>query len=223
MEFTQNQQHPFKRMSRLGVVAVLHVALLAALLNSMKIKVSPPVFFEPKSIHEPEKPKSVEPDYFPPTRDTLPPPINPPVLPPTDVIGDPPPITPPVDRGGKTDEGNTGKVIEGTGVSGSGTGTGTQVVKNPVHVAAVVDMSRCEKPAYPARSIRIGETGTVTLAMLIGTDGRVLETKTEGSSGSRDLDKAASQALSLCRFTPGTIDGVAQQSWTKVQYVWKID
>ncbi|MFZ6713252.1 energy transducer TonB [Undibacterium sp. TC9W] len=223
MEFTQNQQHPFKRMSRLGVVAVLHVALLAALLNSMKIKISPPVFFEPKSIHEPEKIKPVEPDHHPSTPKTLAPPINPPIAPPTVVPDNPPSVTPPVVRGGKTDDGETGKVIEGTGVSGGGTGTGTQAVKNPVHVAAVVDMSRCEKPVYPASALRSGDAGTVTLAMLIGTDGRVLETRTEGSSGFRNLDKAASQALSLCRFTPGTIDGVAQQSWTKVQYVWKID
>jgi len=223
MEFTENQQHPLKRMSRLGVVALLHVALLAALLNSMKIKITPPVFFEPKSIHEPEKPKPVEQVLPPVPPDTLPPPINPPITPPTIGPGDPPPINPPPAGGNTGDIGPSTLPPGGTGVTGGGTETGSPPARKTVHIAAIVDMSRCEKPAYPARSIRLGETGTVTLAMLIGTDGRVLETKTEGSSGSRDLDKAASQALSLCRFTPGTIDGVAQQSWTKVQYVWNLD
>ncbi|MES2036998.1 MAG: TonB family protein [Pseudomonadota bacterium] len=222
MEFTQNQQHPFKRMSRLGVVALLHVALLAALLNSMKIKIGPPVIFEPIPVHDIDKPKPVEPEHPLVEHKDLPPPINPPIYTPEIETTATPPATEPTVRRGTADEGERKTVTEVTGPS-SGSGAGTEVVKNPVHIAAIIDMSRCEKPAYPASSIRTSEAGTVTLAMLIGTDGRVLETRTEGSSGYRNLDKAASQALSLCRFTPGTIDGVAQQSWTKVQYVWKID
>lgn len=221
MEFTENQQHPFKRMSRLGVVALLHVALLAALLNSMKIKISPPhdepfhvEFDEPKV-----KPTEPEPKFKP----DLPLPKDPPpYIPEVEVAVKPTTTESPISKGIS----HADKSEKVSDPSGSGEPTliaAAGQAKAPVHVVAVVDMSRCEKPVYPVSALRNGDAGTVTLAMLIGTDGRVLETRTEGSSGFRNLDKAASQALSLCRFTPGTIDGVAQQSWTKVQYVWKID
>lgn len=101
----------------------------------------------------------------------------------------------------------------------------TEFVKasNPVHIAAQVDSNACEKPDYPASSIRNGEEGIVNLAMLIGPDGKVLESKVEKSSGSRALDKAAIQGLSLCKFKPGTVDGVPEKSWAKLQYVWHLN
>lgn len=95
--------------------------------------------------------------------------------------------------------------------------------RQAVHIAAVVDARNCEKPEYPRNALRNGETGIVTLAMLIGTDGRVIDSMVEKSSGVRDLDKAAQQGLSLCKFKPGSIDGVAQQSWTTIQYAWKLE
>lgn len=100
-------------------------------------------------------------------------------------------------------------------------GLGAQ--KAPVHVAAVVDASQCARPDYPAASLRNGESGTVTLALLVGTDGRVAESKVERSSGFKALDRAAQVGLGLCRFKPGTVDGVPQQSWTRMQYVWSLD
>jgi protein TonB len=92
-----------------------------------------------------------------------------------------------------------------------------------VHVAAVVDAANCAKPDYPKSALRNGDSGVVTLALLIGTDGRVADSKIEKSSGFRDLDRAAQVGLGLCRFKPGTIDGVPQQSWTRMQYVWSLD
>lgn len=230
MEFTENQHQSLhhsryqsiRRLSRLGAVAALHVVLLAVVLNDMKIKIALP--HSDPLIVDFEKPKQEKPvTHDPVIEPTKPPPlksvvIDPPVVD-GPVIHTPPPKATDNDGPAAT----LGK--EGTG-SGNGTTGASDLpaqAKAPVHVAAVVDMSRCEKPVYPASSIRNNEEGTVTLAMLIGTNGRVMDTRTEGSSGFRNLDRAASQALSLCRFTPGTIDGVAQQSWTKVQYVWKID
>ncbi|MBY0240134.1 MAG: energy transducer TonB [Burkholderiaceae bacterium] len=87
----------------------------------------------------------------------------------------------------------------------------------------MVDASQCTRPDYPAASLRNGESGTVTLAFLIGTDGKVVDSKVEKSSGFRSLDKAALQGLGLCRFKPGTVDGVPQQSWTRMQYLWTLN
>lgn len=81
----------------------------------------------------------------------------------------------------------------------------------------------CEKPQYPRASLVNEETGTVTLAFLIGTDGSVLESKVEKSSGFKNLDKAAATALGKCKFKPGTKDGKPEQAWTKVSYVWKLE
>ena len=93
----------------------------------------------------------------------------------------------------------------------------------PVNVAAVIDAASCAKPAYPAAALRNGDEGTVTLAFLVGKDGHVASAKVERTSGNRDLDRAAMQGLSLCAFKPGTIDGVAQESWARMQYAWRLD
>lgn len=103
-------------------------------------------------------------------------------------------------------------------------GTGTTVVPHtPVHTAAVVDARACDKPEYPPRSLALGEEGVVYLAMLIGPEGQVLESRIEKSSGSKALDRAAVAGLSLCKFKPGTVDGVAEKSWAKLQYAWTIN
>ena len=93
----------------------------------------------------------------------------------------------------------------------------------PAVVAAVVDANACAKPDYPKTSLRNGDTGTVQLALLIGADGKVADSRIERSSGFRDLDRAAQAGLSLCKFKPGTVDGVPQQSWTRMQYVWSLN
>jgi protein TonB len=98
-----------------------------------------------------------------------------------------------------------------------------QARREPVKVPPVVDAKACTRPEYPRNAQRNGDTGTVTLAFLIGTDGKVIESKVEKSSGSRELDRAAQAGLSLCRFQPGTVDGVPYQSWTRMQYVWNLD
>ena len=95
--------------------------------------------------------------------------------------------------------------------------------KTVMRLAASVDANACEKPAYPTRSIQLNEEGTVNLSMLIGADGSVLESRVDKSSGSKGLDKAAIQGLSLCKFKPGSTDGVPEKSWAKLQYVWRLD
>lgn len=85
----------------------------------------------------------------------------------------------------------------------------------------VIDNKSCDAPKYPKASLMNEETGTVTLGFLIGTDGKVIESKIESSSGSKSLDKTALAALSLCKFKPGTKDGKVEQMWTKLDFVWK--
>ncbi|MYM65627.1 MULTISPECIES: energy transducer TonB [Duganella] len=78
------------------------------------------------------------------------------------------------------------------------------------------------KAEYPKASLMNEEQGDVTMAFLVGTDGSVVESKVEKSSGFKNLDKAALKALSACKFKPGTKDGAVAQTWTKVDYSWKL-
>lgn len=92
-----------------------------------------------------------------------------------------------------------------------------------VRVPPVVTAASCERPEYPAASRRLEETGTVVLRFLIAEEGRVVDSKVESSSGSPRLDEAARQALSKCKFKPGTVDGVPEQSWASMKYTWRLD
>ncbi|MFZ6767935.1 energy transducer TonB [Undibacterium sp. Di26W] len=87
----------------------------------------------------------------------------------------------------------------------------------------VMDGKSCEPPKYPKAALMNEETGTVTMGFLISTDGKVVESKVEKSSGSKSLDKAALGALSQCKFKPGSKDGKPDQLWAKVDFVWKLE
>jgi len=88
-------------------------------------------------------------------------------------------------------------------------------------VPATLDAKNC-KAEYPKASLLNEEQGDVTMSFLVGADGNVLDSKLEKSSGFKNLDKAALKALSACKFKPGTKDGVVAQTWTKVDYSWKL-
>jgi protein TonB len=81
----------------------------------------------------------------------------------------------------------------------------------------------CPEPTYPKSSARNEETGTVTLRFTVAPTGRMIDSKLAGSSGFRDLDRAAFGALSRCRFRPASIDGVPVQMSMFVQYVWRLE
>jgi protein TonB len=90
-------------------------------------------------------------------------------------------------------------------------------------VAPLMDSKSCDPPKYPRAALMNEETGTVSMGFLIGTDGAVVESKVEKSSGSKSLDKAALSSLSQCKFKPGTKDGKPDKLWAKVDFVWKLE
>ncbi|HEU5437309.1 MAG TPA: energy transducer TonB [Telluria sp.] len=89
-------------------------------------------------------------------------------------------------------------------------------------VAAVFDAKSC-KADYPKASLMNEEQGTVSMSFLVAPDGAVVESKLEKTSGFKNLDKAAIKSISACKFKPGTKDGAPAQTWTKVDYAWKLD
>lgn len=93
---------------------------------------------------------------------------------------------------------------------------------NAAEVAPSVEKQTCEKAIYPKASLVNEEQGTVVLSVLIGTDGAVVDSKIEKSSGSKTLDKATVKVFTSCKFKPGTKDGKPAQAWTKVEYAWSL-
>lgn len=76
----------------------------------------------------------------------------------------------------------------------------------------------CDTPDRSAASARMGETGTVTVAVTIGADGSVRQSAIASSSGSRRLDETALAAIGLCRFRPALVDGKPEASKSTVRY-----
>lgn len=62
-------------------------------------------------------------------------------------------------------------------------------------------------PRYPTRALRRGESGTVRVRIEVGPDGRPSQVSVAQTSGSRDLDRAAVDAVRRWRFHPARRGG----------------
>ena len=100
--------------------------------------------------------------------------------------------------------------------------SGMTVAVVAAEVPASFDPKTC-KADYPKASLMNEEQGTTSMSFLVAPDGSVVDAKLEKTSGSKSLDKAAIKSLSACKFKPGTKDGAPAQTWTKVDYAWKLD
>lgn len=215
-----NEKSTGRNFTGITVVVILHIlvayAVISGLGKRMVAKLADPV--ETKIIEEvkPPPPKDLPPPPPPPEMKAPPPPF----IPPVEVnVQQPPPPTPIAAVSTAKPQSD---VLQRP-VTPPGPPAPPAPAATGVKVNAVVDFSSCAKPDYPKSSLRNEETGTSTMSFLIGVDGHVVEAKVQKSSGFRDLDKAAINALSKCTFKPGTVDGKPEQSWAPVQYVWTLD
>jgi protein TonB len=98
------------------------------------------------------------------------------------------------------------------------------IAKAPaVHIPPTRDTSRpCAAPEYPAASREAGETGTTIVDLLIGTDGRVMQSRIAQSSGHKRLDEAARIAFARCKWKAGTVDGEPEMSWAVLKLAWRL-
>lgn len=79
------------------------------------------------------------------------------------------------------------------------------------------------KPAYPAISKRLHETGKVVVRVLIGTDGQASQPSIKTSSGFERLDQAALTTVMKWRYVPGKRGGVAEAMWFDVPVNWVLN
>ena len=87
----------------------------------------------------------------------------------------------------------------------------------------VQDAKSCSAPEYPRDSLNKGEQGTTALRILVGVDGKAIDSEIESSSHSRKLDTAAQRALMECSFKPQPADAKPAQQWVKTEFVWKLN
>jgi protein TonB len=204
MEYGQ-LSHPGRNATGIVAVVVFHALLVYALVNGLAQKVV-------EVVKGPLETKIIE--------EIKPPPPAPDVAPPPKFVPPPPSFVPPpeVNIAEAPAENTISAVTSQKPVEAA-----PPIAAAPaaVHKAPVVRSKSCREPEYPSASERVGEAGKVVLALLIGVDGRVVDSKVETSSGFPRLDQAAKDALSLCKFEPGTVDGKPEQAWGKLAYVFK--
>jgi len=78
------------------------------------------------------------------------------------------------------------------------------------------------QPEYPLREERAGVEGSVTLRVLIGTDGRVKAVEMVRTDSPAFFDAAKKRALSKWRFKPATRGGTPEESWKEMTVRFQI-
>ena len=82
---------------------------------------------------------------------------------------------------------------------------GPRLIVEPFVEGPSINLRSCTPPEYPSDEKANDEGGT-GITLLIGPDGRVLESNVVESSGSARRDEAIRSALSACKTRPKTID-----------------
>ena len=218
-----HEKDPGKNLTGIAVVVLFHAlvgwAVVSGLGTRMVTKMAEAV--ETKIIEEVAPPPPPEAPPPPPPPEMKAPP--PPFIPPVEVnVQQPPPVQNTISNATSVKPTTTDLAPPAPPVPPSPAAPVAKAAA-PMRVAAVADFNTCAKPEWPKASLRNEETGTVTLSFLIGTDGRVADSKIVKSSGFRDLDKAAVAGISKCRFKPGMSDGKPEQAWMQMQYVWTLE
>ena len=215
MHFSDTKEGGGGKVTKVALVAALHLAVGAALVHNMNTK-----FFS--------MPKVVDDLVMLTIEAPKPPPPEPPQ--PRQKAATQPKMVAPVvevEVPQQPAETTMQATTEPAPAADPGPATPEAPPANPnagkVFSAALADANGCAKPDYPARAARSGEEGTVSLALLIGVDGRVSDSKIQRSSGSKELDRAAQAALSMCKFKPAINNGAAEPGWGQIAYVWKLD
>ena len=86
----------------------------------------------------------------------------------------------------------------------------------PVRVEAKIDVRSELQPPYPPSEERAGNEGSVTVRLLVGTDGRVKAVEKVRAASDAFWRATERHALRSWRFTPARVDGKPVESWTTI-------
>lgn len=197
-----------RRIAGIAFVALLHVAIIYALLSGLGVRAVP-------VLHQPLEAKIIQ--------DVKPPPPAPPPPPPQLVQPPPPYIPPPLVQIAQPPP--VPVIAAATAVKPVAPPPKPVPPPQPVRAAARLDPNQsCAAPQYPDSAYDMGETGTSVLQFLISANGSVEQSRIASSSGHAVLDDAALAALAQCHFEPAIgADGQPQQSWATIPFVWQLN
>jgi protein TonB len=224
MHFSDLRNGKRNNSARLALVAGLHLAVGVAFVHSLNTRhLSLPFMPDPVTVVlQPDPPTPPTPVDLPmPTQQLAPPPTL--FVPPPEVTVAAPPDPAPTVTATSAEPQPAPPAQPAQPADPGPPAVPHTVNPGQMHTALFADANSCALPAYPPKAVREGETGTTTLALLVGTDGRVSSARVQHTSGSRELDRAALQALSLCKFKPATNNGVPEAAWAQLAYVWTLD
>lgn len=107
----------------------------------------------------------------------------------------------------------------GTG-TGSGSGPGSGITSSPAVPPRII---KSYQPPYPSAERNAGVEGTVSIRLLIGTDGSVEDVTVTSSSGNANLDNAAVAACRKWRFTAAkNSSGLPVRCYASIPIIFKI-
>lgn len=78
------------------------------------------------------------------------------------------------------------------------------------------------QPTYPSSLLSRGIGGRVVVRCVVDTEGKVISTKIQSSSGHRELDRAAISAVSRWKFKPGSRGGEKVKSVCNVPFNFEV-
>jgi len=226
VDYAESQRNPGKHLTGFTVVVVLHIILGWALLNGLARKVVEVIKapIETKIIEEVKPPPPPPPENLPPPPKFAPPPPS--FAPPPEVQISNPAPAPTI----TTTQAAPPPAAPVTIAPAPAPVAAAPAPPAPARqaVAAKIDVSTCEKPEYPSAAARAEATGITKIRFVVDASGSVSKAEVQQSAGAsrehRLLDRTAVDALSKCRFKPGTDEhGKPVGGTTVVDYVWKLD
>lgn len=196
-------------MSMSAAILVNGSIILAVALSPLVVKPEKPgprVIGDPITLQPPPKPVEDTPKASPET---------PPIFVPKPIIDTQPPPKPgPTTTHMETDN---GPIMDGTGGGDDSTSIIRDLPKSPMPIfkAAFRDprFARAFQPDYPVGMLRQEIEGSVTVRVLVGTDGRIRQVQVIRATDPDFAKATERQALKAWRFKPATRDGVPVEDW----------
>jgi TonB family protein len=98
----------------------------------------------------------------------------------------------------------------------------TRMAGVPVFQSEELVIDRLVKPTYPPSLLEQNVEGKVTLQALVDTVGNVIEVQLVNSTGEALFEKAAEEAVWLCRFRPYRAGGEASEVYAVFRFSFRI-